>query len=364
MKIDIVGSYPPPYGGISIHIKRLSDYLNEIGIKHKVYDTSAASGNDMLLKKGENVIPVTNPIQWALKYLYSCDADIVHLDAADNWKLRIYMGLVIGLIRRKELIITINGNDISWPYAISCLRKHDSSFIGNTITKLIISSHKLASLVICTNHDIKDLVLSLGIKPERINIISAFIPPLIKEVDITRIPPDILDFIESHTPVISAGAFRISFYDDQDLYGIDMCIELCARLKSLYPKIGFVFCLPDIGDEDYFSRMKRDIRDKNIEDGFLFITHPLDEVYTIWQKSDIFVRPTVSDGDAVSLREALYLKTPSLASNVVPRPKGTILFKNRNMEDFVAQVKIVWDNYDYYKSKAESIKVENGLNKC
>jgi len=142
-----------------------------------------------------------------------------------------------------------------------------------------------------------------------------------------------------------------------------MCVELCANLKSVYPQIGLVFCLPNIGDYDYFSKMKQEIRDKNIENNFLFITQPLEEVYPIWQKSDIFVRPTVSDGDAVSLREALYLKTPSVASDVVPRPEGTVLFKNRNTEDFVAHVKMVWDNYDYYKSKVESIEVENGLNK-
>ena len=48
---------------------------------------------------------------------------------------------------------------------------------------------------------------------------------------------------------------------------------------------------------------------------------------------------------------------------MVPRPEGTILFKNRDIKDFTARVKMVWDNYDYYKSKAKSIEVENGLNK-
>ena len=119
--------------------------------------------------------------------------------------------------------------------------------------------------------------------------------------------------------------------------------------------------MPDIGDHDYFSKLKQAIREKNIEDGFLFVTQPLDEIYPIWQKSDIFVRPTSSDGDAVSLREALYLKTPSVASDVVSRPEGTVLFKNRDVADFIARVKMVWDNYDYYKSRMESIEMTSGL---
>ena len=172
-----------------------------------------------------------------------------------------------------------------------------------------------------------------------------------------------MDFIESHTPVISAGAFRISFYDGQDLYGIDMCVELCANLKTIYPQIGFVFCLPDIGDNDYFSKMKLEIKDKNIENNFLFITQPLDNVYLIWQKSDIFVRPTVSDGDAVSLREALSLKTPAVASDVVLRPERTILFKNRDINDFTLKVKDLLKNYEQYVKKLEVLRMEDNFRK-
>lgn len=120
MKIDIIGSYPPPYGGISTHIRRMSQRLREKGIACHVYDTSAAGGAPL---KGPDVIPVTCPLRWAIRYFFTTRADIVHLDASDDWRLRLYAGLAIGWLRRKKLVISINGNDISWPYAISCLRK-------------------------------------------------------------------------------------------------------------------------------------------------------------------------------------------------------------------------------------------------
>ena len=41
--------------------------------------------------------------------------------------------------------------------------------------------------------------------------------------------------------------------------------------------------------------------------------------------------------------------------------EGTVLFKNRDMEDFIARVKMVWDSYGYYKSKMESLKLEKGI---
>ena len=362
MKIDIIGSYPPPYGGMSIHVQRLSEHLEKIGINHTIYDTTALRNAQALPRKGKHVVAITSPLKWLLKYFFQNDADLVYLCVGSSWKLRLYFGLIIGLIRRKKVIIVIGGNDLSWPYAISCLREPDASFSGKLVTKLVICSLKQASFIVCVNPDISSLMLSLGIKPSRIETIPGFVPPLVKKEDMTEIPQEVWGFIENHSPIISANAFRIRFYQNQDLYGIDMCIELCASLKSAYPQIGFVFNLPDIGDYDYFNELKRRITEKGIEDNFLFQTEPY-QFYPILMKSDVFVRPTNTDGDAVSLREALYLKTPSVASDVVPRPEGTVLFKNRDVADFIARVKMVWDNYGYYKSKMESLEVENGLSK-
>jgi len=38
-RIDIFGTYPPPIGGTSIHVQRLSNYCKEAGIRVRVFDT-------------------------------------------------------------------------------------------------------------------------------------------------------------------------------------------------------------------------------------------------------------------------------------------------------------------------------------
>jgi glycosyltransferase involved in cell wall biosynthesis len=55
-------------------------------------------------------------------------------------------------------------------------------------------------------------------------------------------------------------------------------------------------------------------------------------------RSDIFVRPTYSDADAVSVREALALGTPVVASDVVRRPEGTLCFKTGDAGDLAAKI--------------------------
>jgi hypothetical protein len=64
---------------------------------------------------------------------------------------------------------------------------------------------------------IKENIIALGIAPEKIVVIPSFIPPTIREEDIAEIPQEVWAFMNSHNPVISANAFRISFYNNQDL---------------------------------------------------------------------------------------------------------------------------------------------------
>jgi len=54
---------------------------------------------------------------------------------------------------------------------------------------------------------------------------------------------------------------------------------------------------------------------------------------------DVFVRPTTSDGDANSVREALALGVPTVASDVVERPDGAIPYKCGDAKDFARAVR-------------------------
>lgn len=344
-KIALLGSYPPPYGGVSVHIERLKYELRKRGIECVVYDFSGEP-NDVSV---DNVVVVRNPKTWLFKYIFTAKENIIHVHTSD-WRLRAVIGLM-GLIG-KRTIISIHGESLN-----KSLRK------GNWLVRQTIKfALKSSSFIIALNTDIEQLCLSLGVKSDRVKVIPSFIPPNIKGEEIAEIPKQVWDLMGSHSPVVSANAFRIRFHNNQDLYGIDMCIDLCANLKRDYPEIGFVFCLPDIGDYEYINKMKQRIVEKGINNNFLFVTQPY-QFYPILMKSDVFVRPTNTEGDAISIREALYFKIPAVASDVVPRPEGTLLFKNREFNDFTLKVKDILDNYERYKKKLEVVKLENNFEK-
>jgi len=340
-KVAIIGPYPPPYGGISVHVQRMHHFLQERNNKHVIYTKIDMEKADL--------VNIDKQKRWLLKYFFTAKENILHFHSID-WKERVLIGLM-GFLGKK-VILTIHGESLN-------NQLNQSNWLKR---KILIWAIKNIKNIIAVNPKIKSLLISLGIKPKKVECVPAFIPPAIKHEDIAEIPKEVWEFIDSHTQIISANAFRISFYNNQDLYGIDMCIDLCANLKRYYPQIGLVFCLPDIGNYEYFNKMKQKIKEKHLEYNFLFQTKPR-QLYPILMKSDLFVRPTNTDGYSVSVAEAIYFKVPTVASNVCQRPEGTNLFKSRDIDDFTLRVRCVLGNYKQYKNKLKDIELENNAEK-
>ena len=58
-------------------------------------------------------------------------------------------------------------------------------------------------------------------------------------------------------------------------------------------------------------------------------------------RSDVFLRPALEDGDSISVREALAMGIPVVASRVGTRPPGTILFRKGDKTDLVDKLESV-----------------------
>lgn len=344
LKVTLIGSYPPPYGGVSVHIQRLQTLLLNTGIQGIVYEYERCQH----LKKNENVINIRKIKNW--RHILNPTGSIIHTHNSGINLMVIILLSLLSKLRRKKLLMTFHS-----------LRDDVEHFnwLKKSVTKVFL---RCASYYIAVSPQIKKKLLSLDVNPERISVIPAFLPPAIKQRDINDVPQEIWDFINNHSPIISANAYRISFYNDQDLYGIDMCIDLCAKMKQSHPKIGFVFSLPDIGDDKYFEKLRQRIKEKQLEENFMFQTKAC-QFYPILMRSNIFVRPTNTDGYAVSIAEAIYFKVPAVVSNIVPRPEGTILFKNRDISDFTLKIKDVLDNYGWHKKRLEAVKLEDNFEK-
>ncbi|CAJ36729.1 glycosyltransferase family 1 protein [Methanocella arvoryzae] len=335
-KIDLIGHYPPPYGGIQVHIQRLQTYLEDNGYTCIVYDFNGTV-------KRKNIIDIKHN----LPSCFLLNGDIINYHAAGmtlSNSLAIIFFRFISFINGKTFLITYHS-------------MRNNLLFYNNLTRIVAKLFlRLTPYFIVVNQDIKDRLVSLNVNSENVKIISPFFPPVINSSDIELVPSHVWDFINSHHPIISANASSISFYFEEDLYGIDMCVELCKSLIESYPNIGFIFSLAKLNNVDYFEKLKS--RLQGIENNFLFLIGPY-PFYPILLKSHIFVRPTNSDGDAVSIWESLFFKIPTIASDCVSRPAGTIIFKNRNNLDLLNKTIMVLSEYDKYKMKVESLQINH-----
>lgn len=198
-----------------------------------------------------------------------------------------------------------------------------------------------AKFIQVVNPEFENFIKKLKVKNKNIFVKNAFLPPPIEEENkiIKTYKSELVDFINVKKPLIVANGSFLNFYNNIDLYGLDLCIELTAKLKKNYPNLGFIFALANENkNASYLKKMMLRIKKFNIEDNFYFLTG-YKELWPIFKKADLLVRPTNVNGDSISIREALYFKTPVIASNVTLRPKSCYLFENRNLNDFYIKCK-------------------------
>ena len=345
VKIAIIGPYPPPYGGISIHIKRIQNYLEKNYIEYIIY-------NEIRIIEYENIINV-KPISSYKKFFFRIPFlkyDIFHFHSTN---LKIHMLLGCYRFFGKKIILTIHGE--SW---------------YNQLVKLNLVYHYLILLslrnidkIICVNSRIKEGLLDLGFNSKKIEVIPAFMPPTPDEIDIKRLPDFFHKIRRKRKFLITANASIIAFYNNEDLYGIDLSIELMKRLiNNGYKDIGFIYVIPNIHDYNYFEKMQKLVKKYNLEENFYFYTKPVAYPAVI-NMCNLFIRPTNTDGDALSVREAILLRIPVISSDVCKRPEGSIIFKKGNVGDLYNKAVNVIKNYTESKKQIENIEFEDNAEK-
>lgn len=144
-------------------------------------------------------------------------------------------------------------------------------------------------------------------------------------------------FLQASEPLIVANASQMVFVGSEDLYGLDLCVEMFIRIQEDFPRAGFLFALADERPHRaYLSKMCEKLEAAGVLDRFHFLSGQR-ELWPVFKQADLMVRPTTGDGFAVSIAEALEFGCPVLASDVVARPEGVKMFRNRDLEDFVAR---------------------------
>jgi glycosyltransferase involved in cell wall biosynthesis len=323
--VEVLGVYPPPLGGVSIHVKRLIHGLN----KHRLvflmnYGTKVMECEYI---KNVSMLPLLIfSLLWKRKR-------IVHVHS--NSYIIFFLLLLFGT--RHKIGVTLHNQRII--KIKSSLKQQVFKFFLRRSDFIILNSEKYSDI----------LVQKYRLSENRLHVLPAFIPPM--ESEYLGLPKDVLEFREKCDYLISANAFRLVIEDGLDLYGLDLLIELIHDLREdEYINTGLLFCLPEIGNKKYYEELLEKIADYHLEEYVKIVSGVIQNAFEYWKISDVFIRPTTTDIEGISVKEALWVNTPAIASDVCERPAGTLLFENRNYLDLKDKVLKI-----YKKDKYETI---------
>ncbi len=348
MNVIIIGPYPPPYGGISVHVKRMKQYLESKNINIVLYNESKEF-KDI----SKNIIPVNGYKKFIFKIPF-LKGDVLHFHSIDK-RIRILLGFY--KIFNKNIILSIHGESV-----------HDQIKTSNLIGKKLLNfSLKKIDFITCSNSKIKKDLVEFGINHNKIEVVPEYIKPIKAEEDEKSIPEYVWEFIKKSEFLISTNGW-IRFYNNEDLYGIDMLIELLNDLHKKNIKARLLVALLGVEsqnqkEKNYYEDLKKKIIKLNLQNDILIFESKNKEFYPILSKTQLFMRPTNTDGNSVSVMEALDCKIPCITSDACPRPNGVVLFKTRDINDLVNKTTDLIENYKLYKEKANEVILENNAEK-
>ena len=316
-KVLIIGPIAPPAGGISIHIARL---------KHLIQDDFTLDFIDesSVVKTDFYSIKSYNPFIYLKKIM---SADILYIQTGGSHLRKFH--IIIGKLFFKKIILTIHGySKVKFiPFLLI------DSFFFQLCNKIILVNPYIFN--------------RLYLSTRKCVFQHAFIPPvMIEEIEL---PFYIRDWFyqskKNGNVILCANASRLNFFENEDLYGLDMCITVTKRLLENGYSVNFIYIVSSLETSaDKFSKYEQLIIDLDLQDSF-FLLNGLFSFVKVIQNSDLVLRPTNADGDALTIREALFLGKSVIASDIVNRPNGTLLFKTRDDDDFYLKLSSLLNDF-------------------
>src|SRR6266404_6030848 len=296
MRIVQIGPYPPPYGGVQTHLLALRRFLLERGVPCDVINVTRFRRDE-----ADGVYYPRRALEVA-RLLRRLPDPIIHLHVGGTVPLRVLaLNLFCTLFPRRRTVLTFH----SGGYPTS---KAGRSAGPWTLRGLVF---RRLDRVIAVNAAIAALFERFGLKSGRVRLISPFAMP--EPGPRAALPDRLRDFAAVHRPLLLTVGLLEPEYD------LPLQIDVLGRVRERFPKAGLVI----VGSGSLEARLRTFIGAKPYADSILLCGDlPHATTLRAIEDSDLLLRTTWYDGDSLSVREALHLGTPVIATDNGMRPEG------------------------------------------
>jgi glycogen synthase len=309
-----LGPVPPPEGGVSRNMFAIRERLIADGHRCSVVATAKSTAE---LSEPDVHYP-RSPIE-LIQTIRSLDTDIVHLHIGGAVTTRVLlMSMAVATFGRGKKVMTM----------------HSGGFPRSDIAKAA-SRRSLASRVfrrfdhiIAVNSEIDDVFEKFGVAENKHSVILPFSPS--KPDPNVALPHDIAEFAAKHSPLLVAVGGL------EDVYEPLFQINAMPEIRRHFPNAGLII----VGDGPLRPQVEAAITDA------VMLAGNIEHAVTIKliDAADVMLRTTRFDGDAISVREALHLGTPVVATDTAPRPDGVELIDELHPQKLTDAIKRALDN--------------------
>lgn len=315
-RVVLLGPYPPPYGGVSVYISTLFDFVKNEGVELWTYSDQKITAPNIFFMNSRVSLP------WLVmrRGRRARIADNTHF-LVEYPSLLVPIWILLKALLGFEWIKIIHDGSLParFPH-FSSLRRALFRLSIKRVSKFIVVSDELQRWL-------RDQI----VPTQEIFVIKSLVP--VKETP-AELSPDaaneLSSYLEYPKRVCSIGAFIPDYGFDQ----VADAVEQVHRITG--DNIGLVLLDGNFAsDEDY---RKRVLRDRDWITVLKNVGH--EEVQLILKRSDVFVRAFKFESYGLSRIEAIWSGTPVIATRA-GETRGMLTYDFGVQEELIAHLKAV-----------------------
>lgn len=321
-RVTQIGPLPPPYGGMSIHLLRLAAGLRSRGWEVTIL---AAARTPPAPETDSPFLGNSAWRHWA--FTRRLARGVVHLH--DRLSLLTLAATLAARSRRLPLVLTLHGE----PFSMMTRRRGIDVFHRIAVQR--------ADHVVAVSSHVAEAIAGL-IPADRVSVIPAYLAPLPSEADLAS--PQLQSWLDAEPgiPLLAAIIYRAlpPLASRTDVYGLDLLTAMCEDMTATGMSFRLALLLAQVprkpAERTYLASHEARLRASLGPRLGMFVDEHAPPVIA---RASVFIRPTRTDGDAVSVREALAFGVRVVASDAAPRPSGVRLHRTGDAESLIAAVR-------------------------
>jgi glycosyltransferase involved in cell wall biosynthesis len=294
-----LGAYPPPHGGVQTNLVAIREHVRRRGGRAPVINLTRhrrPSADDVYYPRSAFEV---------IRLLNELPADIIHVHIGGHLSRRLLaLCLACSLIPARRVVLTFHSG--GYPSGSGGMRARPRSTAGFVLRRL--------DAIIAVNPEIAALFLRFGVDPSSVHVICPYAPVSVAEG--VSLPESLRAFQRAHAPMLTTVGLLEPEYD------LALQIRTLAAVRQRFPDAGLMI----IGSGSLRPDLIRFVEGQEHGSHVLLcgdVAH--DQTLRAIAGSDVFLRTTRYDGDSVSVREALELGVPVIATDNGMRPPGVVL---------------------------------------